>query len=158
MLFIWPKKDQRSCQNKGATTRGRASQAVSFRLKKDCARLGAGKETRGCTGVGEGEGGGSPRKKEGPSCWGPGWSGNDRQQAWHRARPQASHPSGQGKRPSPPPHCAPPSPPRADATCKRNEKLLRLIKLRRNRDLLVVIHHCRVSMCSGFPIVAFPIK
>lgn len=72
---------------------------------------GVGKETGGCTGVGEGEGGGSMRKKEGPSCWGPGWSGNDRQQAWHRARPRASSPSGQGKRPSPPPHCAlPPTP------------------------------------------------
>lgn len=62
------------------------------------------------------------RKKGRPSCWGPGCSGNDRQQAWHRARP-----SGQGRCPSPP-HTRPPS---ADATCERNEKILRLAKLGR---------------------------
>lgn len=42
MLFLWPRKDRRSCRNKGATTRGRASQAACFRLKKDCARPAVG--------------------------------------------------------------------------------------------------------------------
>lgn len=111
--------------NKGDITRGHANQDQVFWTPKGLCQAGS-KKTRRRTGVGEGEGGGSSRKKEGPSCWGPGWSGNDRQQAWHRARPQASSPSEQGKLPSPPPHHAP----CADATCEWNEKLLWLTKLR----------------------------
>lgn len=80
-------------------------------------QAGRRKETRGAQVWGRG-GEGSMRKKGGPSCWGPGCSGNDRQQAWHRARPRAPSPSGRGW---PPPHRNPPS---ADATCEPNEKML----------------------------------
>lgn len=100
-MFIWSKNDQWSCRNKGAATRGPTGQAVRFRLREACARLGR-KGTRGHAAAGEGEGGGSRRKKEGPSCWGPGCSGNDRQPAWHRVRTRASSPSGQGRCPSHP--------------------------------------------------------
>lgn len=69
-------------------------------------QAGRRKETRGAQVWGRG-GEGSMRKKGGPSCWGPGCSGNDRQQAWHRARPRAPSPSGRGW---PPPHRTPPLP------------------------------------------------
>lgn len=87
-------------------TKGLPLGAMLVRLcVSDSKRAVAGwrrKETKGHTTRGEGEGGGSRKKEEGPSCWGPGCSGNDRQQAWHRVRPQASIPSGQGMCPPAP--------------------------------------------------------
>lgn len=55
---MWPETHQQFCQNKQATARACAAQAVCLGLVKDCARLG-GQEVRGCTGEGHGEGGGS---------------------------------------------------------------------------------------------------
>lgn len=47
MLFTWPETHQQFCQNKRATARAHAAQAVCLGLAKDCARLG-GQEVRGC--------------------------------------------------------------------------------------------------------------
>lgn len=80
VLFMWPNNHYRSCQNKGATTRGCAGQA-------EC--LGGDQGARGE----EGEGGGGMRGRTRLPAGRPGCSGNDQTAGLARGEATGSSPT-----------------------------------------------------------------
>lgn len=123
VLFMWPNNHYRSCQNKGATTRGCAGQA-------EC--LGGDQGARGE----EGEGGGGMRGRTRLPAGRPGCSGNDQTAGLARGEATGSSPTSARA----PPLLMPPASETRRVSGSNTQE---------GRERSVVIHPCRFSICSG---------